>query len=52
MTKNLDDIRPTHKPSKNWLTGISGPNGQHLVELIQHSDHVLQVMLILVGRYQ
>ena len=37
---------------KNWLGGISGPSGQHLVELIRHSDDVLQVMLILAGRQQ
>ena len=28
---------------KNWLAGISGPNGQHLVEPIRNSDEVLDV---------
>jgi len=37
---------------KNWLAGISGPSGQHLVELIRHSDEVLSVLLILAGRQQ
>src|SRR5476649_2228732 len=37
---------------KNWLAGISGPSGQHLVDLIRHSDHVLAVLLILAGRQQ
>lgn len=37
---------------KNWLAGISGPSGQHLVELIRHSDDVLEVLLILAGRQQ
>jgi hypothetical protein len=37
---------------KNWLTGVSGPSGQHLVQLIRHSDDVLAVMLILAGRRQ
>jgi hypothetical protein len=37
---------------KNWLAGISGPNGQHLVDLIRHSDEVLEVLLILAGRQQ
>jgi hypothetical protein len=37
---------------KNWLTGVSGPSGQHLVDLIRHSDDVLAVMLILAGRQQ
>jgi hypothetical protein len=35
---------------KNWFAGISGPSGQHLVELIRHSDDVLTVLLILAGR--
>jgi hypothetical protein len=35
---------------KNWLAGISGPSGQHLVDLIRHSDDVLEVLLILAGR--
>jgi hypothetical protein len=37
---------------KNWLAGISGPSGQHLVDLIRHSDDVLAVLLILAGRQQ
>ena len=37
---------------KNWLAGISGPSGQHLVDLMRHSDDVLQVLLILAGRQQ
>ena len=36
---------------KNWLAGISGPSGQHLVDLIRHSDDVLRVLL-LAGRQQ
>jgi hypothetical protein len=35
---------------KNWLAGISGPSGQHIVELIRHSDSVLAVLLMLAGR--
>ena len=35
---------------KNWLAGISGPSGQHLVKLIRHSDDVLEVLLIMAGR--
>ncbi len=37
---------------KNWLAGINGPSGQHLVDLIRYSDDVLQVMLIMAGRHQ
>lgn len=35
---------------KNWLAGVSGPSGQHLVELLRHSDDMLEVLLILAGR--
>jgi hypothetical protein len=35
---------------KNWLTGVSGPSGQHLVDLIRHSDNVLEILLLLAGR--
>ncbi len=37
---------------KNWLAGVSGPNGQHLVELIRNSDEVLDVLLLMAGRQQ
>jgi hypothetical protein len=37
---------------KNWFAGISGPSGQHLVDLIRHSDNVLEVFLLLAGRHQ
>jgi hypothetical protein len=37
---------------KNWLAGVSGPSGKHLVDLIRHSDDVLEVLLILAGRQQ
>jgi hypothetical protein len=35
---------------KNWFAGVSGPNGQHLVALVRHSDDVLEVFLQLAGR--
>lgn len=37
---------------KNWLSGVSGPNGQHLVDLIRHSDEVLDILLLMAGRKQ
>jgi hypothetical protein len=37
---------------KNWLAGASGPSGQHLVDLIRHSDEVLEALLVLAGRQQ
>jgi hypothetical protein len=35
---------------KNWLAGISGPSGEHLVALIRNSDNVLRVLLAMAGR--
>ena len=37
---------------KGWLSGASGPSGEHLVTLIRHSDEVLEAMLLLGGRPQ
>jgi hypothetical protein len=37
---------------KNWLSASSGPSGHHLVELIQHSDVVLDALLALSGRQE
>lgn len=36
---------------KNWLAGTSAPSGEHLVDLIRHSNDVLEVFLILSGRH-
>lgn len=35
---------------KNWLAGTSGPRGQHLIDVIRHSDAVLSAVLCLAGR--
>ena len=35
---------------KNWLAGITGPIGQHRVDLIRHSDDVLEMLLLLAER--
>jgi hypothetical protein len=35
---------------KNWLSGRAGPNGSHLVRLVQHSDAALQAFLGLAQR--
>ena len=42
------------KRRESWAVchGVSGPNGQHLVELIRNSDEVLDVLLLLAGRQQ
>jgi hypothetical protein len=35
---------------KNWFEGKNGPNGENLVELIRHSDAVLEAFLQMAGR--
>lgn len=35
---------------RNWLSGASGPSGEHLVALAGHSDRVWRAVLTLVGR--
>ena len=38
------------RTAKNWLSGTCGPSGDHLIELIRHSDCVLEALLIMSGR--
>jgi hypothetical protein len=35
---------------KNWFAGSHGPNGMHLVALVQHSDLVFEAVLRSAGR--
>jgi hypothetical protein len=35
---------------RNWFDGKNGPSGKHLIELVRHSDAVLEAVLILAGR--
>ena len=35
---------------KNWFEGKNGPNGKNLVELVRHSDEVLEAFLLMTGR--
>ena len=35
---------------ENWMAGANGPSGQHLIELIRHSDAVCFLVLGLAGR--
>ena len=37
---------------KNWLAGTSGPRGQHLIDVIRHSDAALSTVLWLAGRHE
>jgi hypothetical protein len=38
------------KTVKNWLAGTSGPRGEHLVALVQHSDQALAAFLGMAER--
>ncbi|NRB18735.1 MAG: hypothetical protein HRU33_14535 [Rhodobacteraceae bacterium] len=38
------------KTVKNWFSGKYGPNGEHLIALVQHSDEVLTTFLTMAGR--
>lgn len=38
------------RTAKNWILGYYGPSGEHLIELMRHSDTVLAVVLELAGR--
>jgi hypothetical protein len=35
---------------KNWFGGKNGPNGENLVELVRHSDEILEALLSMAGR--
>ncbi len=35
---------------KNWFAGKNAPNGDNLVELVRHSDEVLEALLLMAGR--
>ena len=35
---------------KGWLSGTSGPSGEHLIALLQNSDTLLERVLGLAGR--
>ena len=35
---------------KNWLDGRHGPSGDHLIDVIRHSDAVYSLVLRLAGR--
>ncbi len=35
---------------KTWFEGKNGPNGENMVELVRHSDEVLEALLSMAGR--
>lgn len=38
------------RTARAWLGAVGGPQGQHLVNLMQHSDAVLDAVLTAAGR--
>ncbi|MGA8136840.1 MAG: hypothetical protein WCA48_22190 [Pseudomonas gingeri] len=40
----------SEKTVKNWLGGVNGPRGEHLIALVQHSDVILNVVLLMAQR--
>lgn len=40
----------SERTAKNWLGGTHSPSGEHLIELMRHSDAVLDVVLCLANR--
>ncbi|WP_242110193.1 hypothetical protein [Aliiroseovarius subalbicans] len=40
----------SERTAKNWLAGTHGPTGEHLIELMRHSDEVAETVLALCGR--
>jgi hypothetical protein len=38
------------RTAKNWLSGVHGPSGEHLISLVMNSDKVFDAVLILAGR--
>lgn len=40
----------SERTAKNWLAGVHGPSGQHLIELAKNSDEVFELVLLLSER--
>jgi hypothetical protein len=38
------------RTAKNWISGVNGPSGEHLLRLIRNSDRVFECVLMLSGR--
>ena len=38
------------RTARNWLNGVVGPRGHHLMELARESDGVLAVIIAMTGR--
>jgi hypothetical protein len=42
--------RAGERSVRNWFEGKNGPNGKNLIELMRHSDEVLEALLMIAGR--
>lgn len=40
----------SERTAKNWLAEAHGPAGEHLIELMRHSNEVAETVLALCGR--
>lgn len=40
----------TDRTARNWLNGVVGPRGHHLMELARESDAVLSVVITMMAR--
>jgi len=38
------------RTAKNWLNGVHGPSGEHLISLAMNSEKVFDAVLLLAGR--
>lgn len=38
------------RTAKNWIAGAHGPAGHHLIELMRHSDEVMEAVLTMCDR--
>jgi hypothetical protein len=44
--------RAGERTVKNWLEGKNAPSSENLVELVHHSDEVLEAFLFIAGRHE
>ncbi len=42
----------SERTAKNWISETYGPTGENLIELMRHSDTILDVVLVLAGRHE
>lgn len=38
------------RTAKNWLAGVNGPSGEHLLSLMRHSDGIFECVVKASGR--